>query len=110
MVELQPSKLVVRVRFPSPAPFRARGVGRFVDLDLPPDWDQGYVASWRGKVGFVKGTPSPVPALPRWMLTIPNPNRAKRLTRFASRVCLTVGIISLVVGVVYLASGTPGGW
>jgi hypothetical protein len=44
------------------------------------------------------------------MLTIPNPNRAKRLTRFASRVCLTVGIISLVVGVAYVASGTPGGW
>jgi hypothetical protein len=86
------------------------GSWRFVDLDLPPDWEEGYVASWRGKVGFVHGTPQPVPPLPRWMLTIPNPDRTKRLVRFASRAGAAIGLFGLVVGTLLVIAGAPGGW
>lgn len=86
------------------------GSWRFVDLDLPPNWEEGYVASWRGKVGFVRGTPQPVPPLPRWMLTIPNPDRTKRRVRFASRACAVIGLFGLTVGTVLIIAGAPGGW
>lgn len=86
------------------------GSWRFVDLDLPPNWEEGYVASWRGRVGFVRGTPQPVPPLPRWMLTIPNPDRAKRRVRFASRVCAVIGLFGLTVGTLLIIAGAPGGW
>jgi hypothetical protein len=83
---------------------------RFVDLDLPPNWEEGYVASWRGKVGFVRGTPQSVPPLPRWMLTIPNPDRTKRRVRFLSRVCAVIGLFGLTVGTLLIIAGAPGGW
>jgi len=86
------------------------GSWRFVDLDLPPNWEEGYVASWRGKVGFVHGTPKPVPPLPRWMLTIPNPDRAKRRVRFASQACAVIGLFGLTVGTLLIIAGAPGGW
>jgi hypothetical protein len=86
------------------------GSWRFVDLDLPTNWEEGYVASWRGKVGFVRGTPQPVPPLPRWMLTIPNPDRTKRRVRFASRVCAVIGLFGLTVGTLLIIAGAPGGW
>jgi hypothetical protein len=86
------------------------GSWRFVDLDLPPNWEEGYVASWRGKVGFVHGTPLPVPPLPRWMLTIPNPDRTKRRVRIASRVCAVFGLLGLTAGTLLIIAGAPGGW
>ena len=86
------------------------GSWRFLDLDLPPNWEEGYVASWRGKVGFVRGTPQPVPPIPRWMLTIPNPDRTKRRVRFASRVCAVIGLFGLTVGTLLIIAGAPGGW
>lgn len=86
------------------------GSWRFVDLDLPPNWEEGYVASWREKVGFVRGTPQPVPPLPRWMLTIPNPDRTKRRVRLASRACAVIGLFGLTAGTLLIIAGAPGGW
>ena len=77
---------------------------------LPPNWEEGYVASWREKVGFVRGTPQPVPPLPRWMLTIPNPDRTKRRVRLASRACAVIGLFGLTAGTLLIIAGAPGGW
>jgi hypothetical protein len=44
------------------------------------------------------------------MLTIPNPDRTKRLVRFGSRACAVIGLFGLTVGTLQIIAGAPGGW
>src|SRR6266508_261933 len=72
----------------------------------------GRKATWRpgeGRSGSSAEHPSRS-ALPRWMLTIPNPDRTKRLVRFGSRACAVIGLFGLTVGTLQTIAGAPGGW
>jgi hypothetical protein len=47
---------------------------RWLNVDLPASFEHGYIASWKGDVKWVRGTPPAVPAwMPSWTITIPDP-------------------------------------
>jgi hypothetical protein len=85
---------------------------RWLDIDLPENFEEGYIASWKGKVKWVRGAPPIVPSwLPRWTLTIPNPDRA--LVRFQRRVPqveMIAGAFGFVIGLVFIAAGDDKAW
>lgn len=84
---------------------------RWIDLDLPDNFESGYIASWKDRVKWVTGSPPIVPSwMPHWMLALPDPDRAERLQRRVPRVLLVVGSFAFVVGVVNFTAGAPGAW
>jgi hypothetical protein len=84
---------------------------RWLNVDLPPNFEHGYIASWKGHVKWVRGTPPAVPAwMPRWMLALPDPDRGERYERWAARVLTIGGGVFFVWGLVLLATGGEGAW
>jgi hypothetical protein len=85
---------------------------RWLDIELPENFEEGYIASWKGKVKWVRGTPPIVPSwLPRWTLTIPNPDRALvRLQRRVPQVEMIAGAFGFVIGLVFIAAGDDQAW
>jgi hypothetical protein len=84
---------------------------RWVDIDLPENFEEGYLASWKGEVKWVRGTPPMVPSwLPRWMLTIPNPDWAEKLQRRVPKVAMIAGAVGFVIGLVLIAAGGSQAW
>jgi hypothetical protein len=84
---------------------------RWLNVDLPANFENGYIASWRGDVKWVRGTPPAVPALmPRWTITIPDPDRGERYERWAARVLTIVGGVLFVWGLVLVATGARRAW
>ena len=84
---------------------------RWLDIDLPENFWEGYLASWKGKVKWVRGTPQIVPSwLPRWTLTIPNPDRAERLQRRVPQVAMIAGAVGFVIGLAFISTGDDQAW
>lgn len=84
---------------------------RWLSVDLPANLERGYIASWKGEVKFVRGVPPAIPQWwPRWAVTLPDPARAERYTRYVSRVCAVAGLLGLVIGSSLVVSGESRGW
>lgn len=82
---------------------------RWLIIDLPANLEHGYIASWKGDVKWVRGIPPVIPRWwPRWAVTLPDPDRAERYTRYASRVCAVAGLLGLVIGSSLVVSGESG--
>jgi hypothetical protein len=83
----------------------------WLNVDLPAGFEHGYIASWKGDVKWVRGVPPVIPRWwPRWAVTLPDPARAERYTRYASRVCTVTGLLGLLMGSLLVVSGESGGW
>jgi hypothetical protein len=84
---------------------------RWLNIDLPANLEHGYIASWKGEVRFVRGVPPAIPRWwPRWAVALPDPARAERYNRYASRVAAVGGILGLVLGWSLVVSGESRGW
>lgn len=84
---------------------------RWLNIGLPANLEHGYIASWKGDVKWVRGMPPAIPRWwPRWAVTLPDPARAERYTRYASRVAAVAGILGLVLGWSLVVSGESRGW
>jgi hypothetical protein len=84
---------------------------RWLNVDLPANFEHGYIASWKGEAKFVRGVPPAIPRWwPRWTLSVPDPARAERYTRYFSRVLAVGGILGLVIGSSLVVSGESGAW
>jgi hypothetical protein len=84
---------------------------RWLNIDLPADFEHGYIASWKSDVKWVRETPPTIPRWwPRWALTLPDPARAERYTRYFSRVEAVGGILGLVISSSLVVSGESRGW
>jgi hypothetical protein len=84
---------------------------RWLNIDLPENLEEGYLASWRGKVKWVRGTPQIVPWwLPRWMLAIPNPDRAERLQRRLPLAVMIAGGFGFIIGLALIVAGDSHAW
>lgn len=82
-----------------------------LNVDLPANFEHGYIASWKGDVKWVRGTPPPVPAwMPKWTIAIPDPDRVDRYERRVPRVLMIVGGLCLLGGLVLVATGDDHGW
>ena len=84
---------------------------RWLNIDLPANLEHGYIASWKGEAKFVRGVPPAIPPWwPRWAVALPDPARAERYTRYASRAVAVAGLLYLVLGSSLAVSGESGGW
>jgi hypothetical protein len=84
---------------------------RWLNVDLPAGFEHGYIASWKGDVKWVRGMPPAIPRWwPSWAVTLPDPARAERYTRYFSRVCAVAGLLGLVIGSSLVVSGESRGW
>lgn len=84
---------------------------RWLNIDLPANLEHGYIASWKGEVKFVRGVPQAIPRWwPRWAVALPDPARAERYTRYASRVAAVAGLLGLVLASSLVVSGESRGW
>jgi hypothetical protein len=62
-------------------------------------------------VKWVRGMPPAIPRWwPRWAVTLPDPARAERYTRYVSRVFAVAGLLFLVTGSSLVVSGESRGW
>jgi hypothetical protein len=84
---------------------------QWLNVDLPAGFEHGYIASWKGDVKWVRGMPPTIPRWwPRWAVTLPDPARAERYTRYVSRVFAVAGLLYLVMGSSLVVSGESRGW
>jgi hypothetical protein len=84
---------------------------RWMSVELPEQFEEGYIASVRGLVRWVRGAPPTVPtSLPSWMLAIPNPDRQARFERRAPIVAMVIGALGFLVGGALFLAGERGAW
>jgi hypothetical protein len=84
---------------------------RWLNVDLPANFEHGYIASWKGDVKWVRGRAPAVPAwMPKWTIAIPDPDRVDRYERRLPRALMIVGGSGLLGGLVLVATGDNHAW